>query len=154
MFKDNDTEVGGTNLYAIRLGDSIKNLRKLKGYSQKEFAEKLGRHFNTVSSWEAGTSSPDGPDIYKLVRVLGVSLQRLFYGDAAVSTSTLPESSTVDAELYLKILRWLERRIDQLRPELPAAKRLDLAAYAYRMAQSTGRGFNEPDLEDLLRLST
>ncbi|MBE6865446.1 MAG: helix-turn-helix transcriptional regulator [Ruminococcaceae bacterium] len=44
-----------------KIGNFIKELRKEKGYTQKELAEKLHITDRAVSKWERGLSAPDLP---------------------------------------------------------------------------------------------
>lgn len=39
-----------------RMGEFLAALRKTKGYTQQEIAERLGVSNKTVSSWETGVS--------------------------------------------------------------------------------------------------
>ena len=48
------------------LADKIMQLRKQKGWSQEELAEKLGISRQSVSKWESGMSVPDLDKILKL----------------------------------------------------------------------------------------
>lgn len=59
------------------LKDSIKYLRKLKGLSQQELANKLGISFKTVSHWESGYSEPSIELLKKLKIVLDATYEEL-----------------------------------------------------------------------------
>lgn len=55
-------------------------LRRIeKGFSQTEFAEKLGVCMNTVCSWENGKTNPGAWVIQDVADLLGVSLEVLRY---------------------------------------------------------------------------
>ena len=41
------------------LGNKILKLRKEKGYSQEDLAEKLGVTRQTISNWELGSTQPN-----------------------------------------------------------------------------------------------
>ena len=43
----------------MNIADRIQNLRKIKGISQEEFADKIGVSRQTVSKWESEQSVPD-----------------------------------------------------------------------------------------------
>lgn len=48
----------------------IRDLRKAKGYSQKELGEKLGVTLQTVSKWEVGERNPDFENLDALSEIL------------------------------------------------------------------------------------
>ena len=48
------------------LGENIKVLRKVKGLSQQELAERLHVVRQTVSKWEQGLSVPDADLLVRL----------------------------------------------------------------------------------------
>ncbi len=52
-------------------------LRKEKGYSQEEVAEKLGVSRQAVSKWERGESSPDTENLIGLAKLYSTSLDEL-----------------------------------------------------------------------------
>ena len=59
------------------MGDTIANLRKEKGMTQKELAEKLNITDKAVSKWERNVACPDTALIPKLSEILGVSIEEL-----------------------------------------------------------------------------
>ena len=59
------------------LADKIMQLRKQKGWSQEELAEKLGISRQSVSKWESGMSVPDLDKILKLGELFAVSTDYL-----------------------------------------------------------------------------
>lgn len=75
------------------LNENIKAIRKSKGLSQQELAERLNVVRQTVSKWEQGLSVPDADMLVLISEVLG----------APVSTM-LGENVTPAAEDELKIL--------------------------------------------------
>ena len=54
-------------------GDRISFLRKLKGLTQAQLAEKLGISAQAVSKWESGLSCPDIMMLVPLADIFGVS---------------------------------------------------------------------------------
>lgn len=58
-------------------------LRKDKGLSQEELAEKLGVSRQAVSKWERAESSPDTDNLIALARLYGVTLDELIFSPAA-----------------------------------------------------------------------
>ncbi len=64
------------------LADNIKTIRKNKGYSQEELAEKIHVTRQTISKWENGQSVPTADLLKAMAEILGVSVSELMDGDA------------------------------------------------------------------------
>ena len=62
-------------------GNTIKELREKKKYTQKELAERLKISDKAVSKWETNRGLPDIGIIEDLAKVLGVSIAELLTGD-------------------------------------------------------------------------
>ena len=62
------------------LGESLKRLRKSKGLSQQELAERLNVVRQTVSKWEKGMSVPDSEMLVKISNEFGVPVNVLLGG--------------------------------------------------------------------------
>jgi len=62
------------------VSDSIKKLRKEKGMTQDELAEKLCVTRQAVSNWEMGKTQPDVDTLTKLAEVFDVSVEQIIYG--------------------------------------------------------------------------
>ncbi|MBQ8416418.1 MAG: helix-turn-helix transcriptional regulator, partial [Clostridia bacterium] len=61
----------------MKLADKIIRLRKQKGWSQEELAERLEVSRQSVSKWESGLSNPDLDKIISLSDLFGVSTDEL-----------------------------------------------------------------------------
>lgn len=59
------------------IGETIASLRKEKGMTQSELAEKMNVTDKAVSKWERNLSCPDINTISKLANILGVSVEEL-----------------------------------------------------------------------------
>ena len=59
------------------MGETIASLRKEKGMTQSELAEKMNVTDKAVSKWERNLSCPDINTISKLANILGVSVEEL-----------------------------------------------------------------------------
>ena len=59
------------------IGETIATLRKEKGMTQSQLAEKMNVTDKAVSKWERDLSCPDINTISKLADVLGVSVEEL-----------------------------------------------------------------------------
>ena len=79
------------------MGEIISTLRKEKGMTQKDIAEKLGVTDKAVSKWERDIAFPDTATIPKLAEILGVSVEELLQAKAA----PVPASNGVDKIINL-----------------------------------------------------
>lgn len=61
-------------------GRLLRNLRKSKGFTQKQVADKLGVCAKTVSKWETGNGFPDVFTVSSLAEILGVSAETILSG--------------------------------------------------------------------------
>ena len=61
------------------MGETIAELRKDRGMTQKELAEQMNVTDKAVSKWERDLSCPDIHSIPKLAEVLGVSVEELMH---------------------------------------------------------------------------
>ena len=59
------------------IGETIASLRKQKGMTQNELAEKMNVTDKAVSKWERDLSCPDANTISKLANILDVSVEEL-----------------------------------------------------------------------------
>ena len=57
--------------------DNLRNLRKVKGLSQQQLADKLNVSFKTISHWELGYSEPSLFLLIKLKEILNASYEEL-----------------------------------------------------------------------------
>lgn len=60
------------------MGAIIAQLRKEKGMTQEQLANKLGISYQAVSKWETGISSPDISTLPLLAEIFGVNIDELF----------------------------------------------------------------------------
>ncbi len=64
-----------------RIGSLLKDLRKEKGITQEQLAEKLGVSSRTVSRWETGTNLPDLGVLIELADFYNVDIRELIDGE-------------------------------------------------------------------------
>lgn len=81
-----------------QLGKRIQYLRKIKGFSQEVFAEKIGIATNTLSSIETGNAFMTAQTLEKILETLNLLPQDLF---------TFNESNDTN-EMYNNILKKIE----------------------------------------------
>ena len=81
------------------LHETIASLRRKQGWSQEQFAERVGVSRQTVSKWETGASVPELEKLVIISRCFGVTVDQLL-GDVSVQNVTFaqpPEPSSVEA---------------------------------------------------------
>lgn len=69
------------------MGEIISTLRKEKGMTQKDLADRLGITDKAVSKWERDIAFPDTATIPKLAGLLGISVEDLLQAKAAPAPS-------------------------------------------------------------------
>lgn len=70
----------------MNISNRIIRLRKQKGWSQEELAEKLDVSRQSVSKWESSASVPDLTRILQMSELFGVTTDYLLKGDGFVAT--------------------------------------------------------------------
>ena len=70
----------------MEFGNRLYGLRKEKGLSQEELANRLEVTRQTVSKWEVGDSTPDLDKLVLLAEVFEISLDKLVLDKAPVTT--------------------------------------------------------------------
>lgn len=83
------------------LHETLKALRKQKGYSQEEVASRLNVVRQTVSKWEKGLSVPDADMLVKIAELFEVSVSCLLGSRAEETSAELaaPELSEIAEQL-------------------------------------------------------
>lgn len=64
----------------VETANRLVQLRKKRGYSQEELAEKLGLSRQAVSKWERAEASPDTDNLIALSKLYGITLDELVTG--------------------------------------------------------------------------
>lgn len=64
-----------------KLPENLKNLRLMRGLSQKELGAQLNKSPNAISNWEKGMTSPDVDLLETICRVLKVTPNQLYGWD-------------------------------------------------------------------------
>ena len=70
------------------LSENIKTLRKQKGYSQEQLADKLNVVRQTVSKWEKGLSVPDADMLEDIADIFEVEVGELLGSEILTQTET------------------------------------------------------------------
>ena len=85
--------------------NKLYELRKQKGLSQEELANRLNVSRQTISKWEVGDSSPDMEKLVAMSDLFGVSLDELVLNKAPEpeAAPAVVQTRTAGAEMYSDI---------------------------------------------------
>ncbi|MBR3691377.1 MAG: helix-turn-helix transcriptional regulator [Clostridia bacterium] len=86
----------------MQIGNKIRELRKMRGITQEQLAERIGISFQAVSKWENNITMPDITHAPVLARIFGVSMDELFDYDA---TETAREIADIADAAYKCMLK-------------------------------------------------
>jgi len=79
----------------LRIGDKIETLRKAKGWSHEELAEKMGTTPSSVSRWKSGRVTPSAETLAQLAQLFDVTVDYLLFDDVPLQ----PRGGIKDPEL-------------------------------------------------------
>ncbi|MEG0977962.1 MAG: helix-turn-helix transcriptional regulator [Bacilli bacterium] len=82
----------------IEIANRLVKLRKEKGLSQEELADKLGISRQSVSKWERAESSPDTDNLICLAKIYGVSLDELLQDDETIEEIAKDKKERLEKE--------------------------------------------------------
>lgn len=69
----------------MNFSDNLIKLRKTKGWSQEDLADKLSLSRQAISKWEVGTSKPDIDNLINLSKLFKVSIDQLVNNEIIVT---------------------------------------------------------------------
>ena len=81
----------------MKLSDKLIELRKARGWSQEEFAEKMDVSRQAISRWENGTALPDAQNILRISKLFSVTSDYLLNDDYEGEANT-PAPETIAEE--------------------------------------------------------
>ncbi len=81
----------------MKLSDKLIDLRKAKGWSQEDFAEKMDVSRQAISRWENGTALPDAQNILRISKLFGVTADYLLNDDYENETNDPVTGDATDA---------------------------------------------------------
>lgn len=96
----------------MMLSEKIMTLRKKKGWSQEELAEKLDISRQSVSKWESESSVPDIDKIIQLSRIFGVTTDWLLKDDEEETEVIPQEEEYEEADMKVVSMEEAGRFID------------------------------------------
>ena len=100
----------------VKIGSMLQNLRKEKGMSQEQLAEKLGVARRTISCWETGNNMPDLDTLIELSDFYAVDLREMLNGERKSvkmdeemkeTVFQVAEYGNKDKERLLRRMHWL-----------------------------------------------
>ena len=98
----------------IKVGAFLKDLRKEKGITQEQLAEKLGVSGRTISRWETGNNMPDISLLVEIAEFFDVSIPEIIKGErksedmkeeAKEVAETMSDYARAEKEQLLKSIR-------------------------------------------------
>lgn len=101
----------------MEFNNKLYNLRKQKGFSQEELANRLNVSRQTISKWEVGDSTPDMEKLIAISDLFEISLDELVKDKVPAHFEEPSAKSEILTELRQKILtdgnkqkakRWLK----------------------------------------------
>ena len=98
----------------IKIGKFIAALRKEKGYTQEQLAEKISVSNKSISRWENGNTMPDLSLIPKLCEILNISINEFLSGeriDNSEYQKKLEENIIINMDLLKKKIRQISKRL-------------------------------------------
>ena len=88
----------------MEFNNRLYQLRKQKGFSQEELANRLNVSRQTVSKWEVGDSTPDMEKLVAISDLFDVSLDLLITGKEPPTPTAAPAKSELADVISEKIL--------------------------------------------------
>lgn len=103
------------------IGNRISHLRKEKGITQEDMAEKLGVTPQAVSKWENDISYPDILLLPKIAHMLEVTVDELLSGEKTKETRILPKDQRKNIDDMMFKIYVNSSDGDKVRVTLPMA---------------------------------
>ena len=133
-------------------GQRFSRLRKQRGLTQEELAEKVGLSGQAVSKWENDASMPDVSLLVDLSEILGVSLDELL-GKVEPLTRVVPESERKDINDLVLRIRIDSANGDKVTVNLPMGLVKVGISIGMKLPQVNGNAALEGiDFEEIIKL--
>ena len=100
----------------IQIGAFLKELRREKGITQEDLAEKLGVSGRTISRWETGSNMPDISLLVEIAEFFDVSIPEIIKGERKSENmqeeikevaETMSDYASAEKEKLLKSIRYM-----------------------------------------------
>lgn len=102
------TEVIKTGVEEVLFRERLIQLRKNRGFTQKDIGDRLNKRAQTVAKWEKGTNAPTFSDLVKLVGILGVTADYLLGYSNTPNTYAYPPLTPKSSEHFFDVFRQLD----------------------------------------------
>jgi len=89
----------------MKIGSTIKKIRKEKKLSQEDMFERTGISKTSISSIETGRYIPTEKNLFFIACALGVSVEYLYF--RALENMNVKESLEIEFEVYYKKLKFI-----------------------------------------------
>ena len=146
----------------IIMNERIKKLRKIKGLTQTELAERIGVSRTAIYDWERGAYMPEGANLRKLAEMLDTTVGYLVgetpvwarYGDIPETERTreqwdsIQNQVTSQSEAQARARRTMGRYVD---PELGI---FEIIGDMARMQEATRKNYKHYRERELIVLSS
>jgi len=113
----------------IKIGQVLKELRKEKGLTQEQFAEKFYLSRRTVSRWENGNNMPDLDILLALAEFYAVDIREIMDGERKSGTM-----NTEQQEMFAKLTDYSKCKEQLLLRKLIAIVTVGMIAWAVSFA--------------------
>jgi len=91
----------------MEFNEKITQLRKARGMTQEELADKVGVSRQSISKWELGDCEPDMSTLRKLQKIFGVSMDYLINDNVYNAKEEQKKEKTDKKEIYPNYLNIL-----------------------------------------------
>lgn len=103
---------------SLSLGKKISELRKEKGITQEELADKLGVSPQAVSKWENDLSCPDIMSLPDIAEIFGITIDELF-GKTKQKLTLQPSDQRKNPDDIILYVNIQSKKGDRMRFQLP-----------------------------------
>lgn len=129
----------------MTLGKKLAELRRMKGMTQDEVAEKLGVSAQAVSKWENDVSCPDIMLLPHISELFQVTIDELFSKENKALVMIVPEEERRDIDKMMLKVVVNSKKGDRVRVNLPIA----LVKIAYEIGMQLPEVSGNTALKDL-----
>ena len=96
----------------MKFGDKLIELRKKKGYSQEELAEKLGVSRQSVSKWESNNTYPETDKIIQIANLFDCSMDDLINDKITDVETTQRKNRKKKKKIWNSLLDFITSTVD------------------------------------------